>query len=63
MQHELDEAEDTLGCVFAIPSLRNVSLSGRLARTRRSLAFPYWSGDPAAQHLNEALGEWLVRQS
>ncbi len=64
MEHELDEAEDALGCVFAIPSpLRNVSLSGRLARTRRSLAFPYWSGDPAAQHLNEALGEWLVRQS
>ena len=64
MQHDLDEAEDTLGCVFAIPSsLRNVSLSGRLARTRRSLASPYWSGDPAARHLNEALGEWLARQS
>ena len=64
MQHELDEAEDALGCVFAIPSsLRNVSLSGRLARTRRSLASPYWSGDPAARHLNDALGEWLARQS
>lgn len=64
MQHELDEAEEALGCVFAIPSsLRNVSLSGRLARTRRSLASPYWSGDPAARHLNDALGEWLARQS
>ena len=63
MQRELDEAEDALGCVFAIPSsLRNVSLSGRLARTRRSLASPYWSGDPAARHLNDALGEWLARQ-
>ena len=29
MQHELDEAEETLGYVFTIPSsLRNVSLSG-----------------------------------
>jgi hypothetical protein len=64
MQHELDESEDALGCVFAIPSpLRNVSLSGRLARTRRSLASPYWSGDPAARHLNDAIGEWLARQS
>ena len=64
MQHELDEAEDALGRVFAIPSsLRNVSLLGRLARTRRSLASPYWSEDPAARHLNDALGEWLARQS
>ena len=64
MQRELDEAEDALACVFAIPSpLRNVSLSGRLARTRRSLTSPYWSGDPAARHLNGALGEWLARQS
>jgi hypothetical protein len=63
MQHELDQAEDTLGCVFTSPSsLRNVSLSGRLARTRRSLASPYWSGDPAVRHLNDALGEWLARQ-
>ena len=63
MQRELDEAEEALGCVFAIPSsLRNVSLSGRLARTRRSLVSPYWSGDPAARHLDDALGEWLARQ-
>jgi hypothetical protein len=63
MQRELDEAEEALGCVFAIPSsLRNVSLSGRLARTRRSLVSPYWSGDPAARYLDNALGEWLTRQ-
>jgi hypothetical protein len=63
MQRELDEAEEALGCVFAIPSsLRNVSLSGRLARTRRSLVSPYWSGDPAARYLDNALGEWLARQ-
>lgn len=63
MRHQLDEAEETLGCVFSIPSsLRNVSLSGRLARTRKSLVSPYWSGDPAARHLNGALGEWLARQ-
>jgi hypothetical protein len=64
IQHELDEAEEALGCVFAVPSsLRNVSLSGRLMRTRKNLASPYWSGDPIAQHLSDALGEWLAGQS
>jgi hypothetical protein len=56
-----DEAEEALGQVFAVPSpLRNVSLSGRLARARRILASPYWSGDRSARQLNDALGEWLV---
>jgi hypothetical protein len=61
---ELDEAEATLGHVFAIPSsLRNVSLSGRLDRARKHLASPGWSGDPAARQLSGALGEWLAQQS
>jgi hypothetical protein len=61
---ELDEAEATLGHVFAIPSsLRNVSLSGRLDRARKHLASPSWSGDPAARQLSGALGEWLDQQS
>jgi hypothetical protein len=62
--HERDEAEEALGHVFAVPApLRNVSLSGRLARARETLASPHWSGDRAAQRLNEALGEWLAERS
>jgi hypothetical protein len=61
---ELDEAEATLGHVFAMPSsLRNVSLSGRLDRARKHLASPDWSGDPAARQLSGALGEWLAQQT
>lgn len=42
---ELDEAEATLGHVFAIrSSLRNVSLSGRLDRARKHLASPVGPG-------------------
>jgi len=53
---ELDEAEATLGHVFAIPSsLNNVSLSGRLERARKHLASPCWRGDPAARQLGGAL--------
>jgi hypothetical protein len=61
---ELDEAEEALSHVFAVPApLRNVSLSGRLARARATLASPYWSGDRAVQQLNDALGEWLAGQA
>jgi hypothetical protein len=61
---ERDEAEEALSHVFAVPGgLRNVSLSGRLARARETLASAYWSGDRAAQQLNDALGEWLASRS
>jgi hypothetical protein len=60
---ELDEAEAALRPVFAIPSsLRNVSLSGRLERARKQLASSCWSGDPAAQRLSGALGDWSAMQ-
>jgi hypothetical protein len=60
---ELDEAEAVLGHVLAVtPSLRNVSLSGRLERTRKHLASPCWSGDPAARQLRDALGDWPAEQ-
>jgi hypothetical protein len=60
---ELDEAEAALGHVFAIPSsLRNVSLSGRLERTRKHLASPCWTGDPAARQLRDALADWPAEQ-
>jgi hypothetical protein len=64
LDHERDEAEEALGHVFAVPSpLRNISLSGRLARTRKTLTSSYWSEDPAAQQLKDALGEWLAGRS
>ena len=61
---ERDEAEEALGHVFAVPSpLRNVSLFGRLTRTRKILASPYWSCDPAARQLSDALAGWFTGQS
>jgi hypothetical protein len=61
LARDRDEAEEALGHVFAVPSpLRNVSLSGRLARTQKSLASAYWSADPKARQLNDALAEWLA---
>lgn len=62
--HERDQAEETLRTVVAAApsSLANVSLSGRLARTRRVLASAYWSKDRAAQQLGEMISEWPTRQ-
>jgi hypothetical protein len=61
---ERDEAVETLGHVFAVPSpLRNVSLSGRLARARQTLVSPQWADDHGARKLDEALGEWLAGRS
>ncbi len=55
--HERDQAEDVLREVIATPSaLVNVSVAGRLARTRKTLAAAYWSGDPVARELRDALG-------
>ena len=62
--HERDEAEEALGHVFTVPSpLRNASLSGRLARTRKTLTSPDWSEDRAARRLDGALGDWLAERS
>ncbi|MGH3188309.1 MAG: helix-turn-helix domain-containing protein [Streptosporangiaceae bacterium] len=59
---ERDEAEDVLHDVIAAPaSLGNVSLAGRLARTRETLASPAWSRDPAARQLDDTIGEWLAQ--
>jgi tetratricopeptide (TPR) repeat protein len=62
LERERDQAEEALSRIIAAaPSrLRNVSLAGRLARTRKALAAPHWSGDPVAQHLSDAIGEWLT---
>jgi transcriptional regulator with XRE-family HTH domain len=61
---ELDQAGAVLGDVIAAPSpLQNVSLAGRLARTRTILAAPRWSADPAARHLSDAIGGWVAGQA
>ena len=62
--HERDQAEEALRSVIAAApsSLANVSLSGRLARTRKVLASGYWSKDPVAQQLSEMISEWPARR-
>jgi hypothetical protein len=61
LERDRDQAEDVLGQVIAVPSpLRNVSLAGRLARTRKTLASPHWSADRAAQQLSDAIGGWIT---
>lgn len=55
--HERDQAEEVLREVIAVPSaLVNVSIAGRLVRTRETLAAAYWSRDPVARELRDALG-------
>ena len=59
---ERDQAEETLRDVIAgSSSLGNISLSGRLARTRETLASPAWSKDPAARQLDDTISEWLAQ--
>jgi hypothetical protein len=61
LSHDRDEAAGELAHVFAVPApLRNVSLAGRLARSRQALTAPYWRQDTAARHLRDAIGEWLT---
>jgi len=62
--HERDQAEEALRSVIAAApsSLTNVSLSGRLARTRKVLASGCWSKDPVAQQLSEMISEWPARR-
>jgi hypothetical protein len=57
MDGDLDAAEDALKLVTATPALKNVSLSGRLARTGAVLASPRWAADPAARRLSSAIAE------
>lgn len=64
IQRERDQAEEILGNVFAIPApLRNVSLMGRLERTRKILASPGWSEDGTARQLGDAISELLAEGS
>ncbi len=61
LEHERDQAEEALSQVIAAPSpMKNVSLAGRLARTRKILAAPYWSADATAQQLSDSIGIQLA---
>jgi transcriptional regulator with XRE-family HTH domain len=64
MQDERDEAAEAVETLLAVPAtMRNVSLSGRLARTRRVLRARHWSEDPTTRQLDDAIGEWLAGRS
>jgi hypothetical protein len=61
IQQERDQAEEVLGNVFAVPSpLRNVSLRGRLERTRKVLDSPSWAEDGPARQISDSIGELLT---
>jgi hypothetical protein len=60
VSRDRDGVQDIIEHVLAVPpSLRNVSLSGRLARLRTMLDAEPWSDDPPAQRLSEAIAAWM----
>jgi transcriptional regulator with XRE-family HTH domain len=64
MQDERDEAGEALEPVLSVPAaMRNVSLAGRLVRTRRILHSRHWAEDATARQLYDAIGEWLAGRS
>lgn len=57
-----DSAAEALQPVLTLPApVRNVSLTGRLARTRNILLSPAWAGDGCARQLADDIGEWLTQ--
>lgn len=57
---KLDGAAEALTDVLALPDhMRNVSLAGRMARVRDSLADGAWTGDPEAVSFRESIDTWL----
>ena len=42
------------------PAVRNVSLTGRLARTRTTLLGPEWARNGQARQLADEIGQWLA---
>ena len=64
LQDECDEAGEALETVLAVPAaMRNVSLSGRMTRTRRTLHSRPWSEDTTARQLDDIIAEWLAGRS
>jgi transcriptional regulator with XRE-family HTH domain len=60
LSHDLDGGAEALEPLLGQPvELRNVSLTGRLARTRTILLSPAWARSTHAGQLADAIGEWL----
>jgi len=58
---DLDSATQSIQPVLAQPaSPRNVSLAGRLARTRTTLLSPAWAKNGQARQLSDDIGQWLT---
>jgi transcriptional regulator with XRE-family HTH domain len=58
---DLDASAQAIKPVLAQPaSVRNVSLTGRLARTRTTLLSPAWARNSQARQLADEIGEWLA---
>ena len=56
-----EQAEEAIQHVLELPqSARNISLAGRLARTRGALLSHSWVRDHRARQLADTIGEWLV---
>jgi hypothetical protein len=62
LDRNLDAAAEALEPLLAQPiGLRNVSLTGRLARTRTILLASAWAKNTQAHQLADTIGEWLTR--
>ncbi len=61
LTNDLDGGAEALKPVLAQPaSVRNVSLAGRLARTRTTLLSPGWAKNAKARQLADEIGHWLT---
>jgi hypothetical protein len=61
LNNDLDAGTEAIKPVLAQPpSVRNVSLAGRLVRTRTTLLSCAWAGNGQARQLDDEIGQWLV---
>ena len=60
---DLDSGADAIKPVLAQPATpRNVSLTGRLARTQTTLLASAWAGNGRARQLADDIGQWLATE-
>ncbi len=58
---DLDSSTEALNPLLTRPaSVRNVSLVGRLARTRTTLLSPAWAKNSQARRLADDIDQWLA---
>ncbi len=61
LNNDPDSGTEAIKPLLAQPaSLRNVSLVGRLARTRTTLLSPAWAKNHQARQLADEIGHWLA---